>query len=39
MSKVFYGKAVDVDEDCDLVLKLDNGKLKKIIEGDTYILD
>jgi|TARA_B100001964_G_C14133087_1_gene553876 BirA family biotin operon repressor/biotin-[acetyl-CoA-carboxylase] ligase len=36
LSGVYVGKAVGVDEDCNLVLKLKNGKRKKIIEGDIF---
>jgi len=39
LKKEFYGKAVDVDKDCNLILKLKNKKTKKIIEGDIFILD
>jgi BirA family biotin operon repressor/biotin-[acetyl-CoA-carboxylase] ligase len=38
LSGVYVGEAVDVDKDCNLVLKLDNGKLKKIIEGDIFVV-
>jgi len=34
LSGTYSGKAVDVDSDCNLILKLSNGKLKKIVEGD-----
>ncbi|MBL7056106.1 biotin--[acetyl-CoA-carboxylase] ligase [Candidatus Woesearchaeota archaeon] len=33
----FFGKAVSVDKDCNLVIKLRNGKLKKIMEGDVFV--
>jgi len=39
LKKEFCGKAIDVDENCNLILKLKNGKIKKIIEGDIFILD
>ncbi|MBL7054966.1 biotin--[acetyl-CoA-carboxylase] ligase [Candidatus Woesearchaeota archaeon] len=39
LSEIFCGKVIDVDEDCNLILKLDDGKLKKIIEGDISIVD
>ena len=32
-----YGKAVGVDEDCSLLLKLKNNKVAKIIEGDIHL--
>ena len=35
----FIGKAVSVDKDCSLILKLKNGSKKKIIEGDIFTLD
>lgn len=35
----FIGKAVSVDKDCSLILKLKNGTKKKIIEGDIFALD
>lgn len=34
ISGVYFGEAVGVDNDCNLILRLDNGKLKKIVEGD-----
>ena len=36
LSEVFVGEAVDVDKNCNLILRLDNGKLKKIVEGDIF---
>ena len=39
LNKLFYGKVIDVDKDCNLIAKLKNGKIKKIIEGDVFILD
>lgn len=36
LNKTFYGKAIDVDKDCNLILK--NSKIKKIIEGDIFYL-
>lgn len=39
LKKEFYGKAVDVDEDCNLILRLKDNKIKKIIEGDIFVLD
>jgi len=38
INKIFYGKVVDVDGGCNLILKLKNGKIKKLIEGDIFIL-
>tara|TARA_Y100000294_G_C8551123_1_gene335331 strand:+ start:792 stop:1505 length:714 start_codon:yes stop_codon:yes gene_type:complete len=38
LSGSFAGKAIDVDKDCNLVLKLKNGKLKKIVEGDIFVV-
>ena len=35
----FIGKAVDVDKNCSLILKLDNGSKKAVIEGDIFALD
>jgi len=34
----YIGKAVDIDKNCNLVLKLNNGKIKKIVEGDIFIV-
>ena len=31
------GKAIGIDENCSLLLKLDNGKIRKIIEGDVKV--
>ena len=36
LSGNYIGEAVDVDGNCNLILKLKNGKLKKIIEGDIF---
>lgn len=36
LSGTYIGKAVDVDGNCNLILKLKNGKLKKIVEGDIF---
>jgi len=38
LSGEYIGKAVDVDKECNLILKLNNGKIKKIIEGDIFIV-
>ncbi|MBW2984200.1 biotin--[acetyl-CoA-carboxylase] ligase [Candidatus Woesearchaeota archaeon] len=35
----YIGKAVDVDKDCSLILRLKNGSKKRIIEGDISALD
>jgi BirA family biotin operon repressor/biotin-[acetyl-CoA-carboxylase] ligase len=37
MNKTYYGEVIDVDENCNLVLKLKN-KIKKIREGDVFYL-
>lgn len=34
LSKVYIGKAIDIDKECNLILKLENGRIKKVIEGD-----
>lgn len=36
LSGDFIGKAVDVDDNCNLILRLNDGKLKKIVEGDIF---
>lgn len=38
LSGVYIGKAVDVDNTCSLILKLNNGNMKKIVEGDIFIV-
>jgi len=38
LSGEYIGKAVDIDKDCNLILKLKSGKRKKIIEGDILIV-
>tara|TARA_Y100000310_G_C20702467_1_gene831164 strand:- start:5135 stop:5863 length:729 start_codon:yes stop_codon:yes gene_type:complete len=38
LSGTYVGEAVDVDSDCNLMLKLSNGKLKKIVEGDIFVV-
>ncbi|MBW2979845.1 biotin--[acetyl-CoA-carboxylase] ligase [Candidatus Woesearchaeota archaeon] len=35
----YIGRAIDVDKDCSLILKLSNGSKKRIIEGDIFALD
>ena len=37
MSKKIVGKAIGIDKDCNLLLRLDNKKIVKIIEGDVSI--
>ena len=34
----YTGKAVDVDEECNLILRLNDGTMKKIIEGDILVI-
>lgn len=36
VGKIYYGKAYDIDKDCNLMLKLKNNQIKKIIEGDIF---
>ena len=36
LSGVLIGKAVDIDNNCNLILELSDGKLEKIIEGDIF---
>jgi len=38
LSQNFYGKVIDVDKDCNLLIKLKNKKIKKIIEGDVFVV-
>jgi BirA family biotin operon repressor/biotin-[acetyl-CoA-carboxylase] ligase len=38
LSGVYIGNAIDVDNDCNLILRLKNGKIKKIVEGDIFIV-
>jgi BirA family biotin operon repressor/biotin-[acetyl-CoA-carboxylase] ligase len=38
LSGTYVGKAIDIDNDCNLILKLNNGKLQKIIEGDIFVV-
>ena len=38
MQKTHYGKILNVNNDCSLMLKLNNGKIIKIAEGDLKIL-
>jgi len=32
------GKVIDIDNDCNLILKLKGGRIKKIVEGDIFIV-
>jgi len=34
LSGDYVGKAIKIDRDCNLLLKLNNGKIKKIVEAD-----
>jgi len=34
----YIGKAINVDKDCNLILKTTNGKTKKIVEGDITLV-
>lgn len=34
----YTGKVVDIDKNCNLILRLNNGKIKKIVEGDIFIV-
>jgi len=36
LSGNYIGKAIDIDGDCSLILRLNNGKIKKIVEGDIF---
>jgi len=38
LSGIYTGKAVDIDDNCNLMLKLNNGKIKKIVEGDIFVV-
>jgi len=38
LSGNYVGKAINVDKDCNLILKLNNGKIKKIVEGDIFVV-
>ena len=35
-NKTYIGNAAGIDEDCSLLLKLNNGRIKRIIEGDIF---
>ena len=34
----FLGEAMDIDEDCSLILRLSDGSLKKIVEADIFVV-
>ncbi len=36
LSTTYVGKAIDIDDNCNLILRLRNGELKKIVEGDIF---
>lgn len=36
--KAYYGKAIDVDDECRLVVRLKDGSIKRISEGDVVVL-
>ncbi|MBI2523069.1 biotin--[acetyl-CoA-carboxylase] ligase [Candidatus Woesearchaeota archaeon] len=38
LSGNYTGKAVDVDEECNLILKLNDGSIKKIVEADIFVI-
>ena len=38
LSGVYIGEAVDIDKNCNLILKLNNGEFKKIVEGDIFVV-
>jgi len=38
LSGTYTGKAVNIDKGCNLVLELGNGSIKKIIEGDIFVV-
>jgi len=38
LTGTYTGKAVDVDEECNLILRLNDGTMKKIVEGDIFIV-
>jgi BirA family biotin operon repressor/biotin-[acetyl-CoA-carboxylase] ligase len=39
LKETFCGKAIGVDNDCNLVVKLKNRRLKRVVEGDIFVLD
>lgn len=36
-TKTLHGKAIDINKDCNLLLKLKSGKIVKIVEGDIKV--
>lgn len=38
LTGTYTGKAVDVDEECNLILRLNDGTIKKIVEGDIFVI-
>ena len=38
LTENYTGKAVDVDEECNLILRLNDGTMKKIVEGDIFVV-
>jgi len=38
LSGNYTGKAINIDKDCNLLLKLNNGNIKKIVEGDIFVV-
>ena len=38
VSGTYVGKAINIDDNCNLILKLKNGKIKKIMEGDVFVV-
>lgn len=38
LTGTYMGKAVDVDEECNLILRLNDGSMKKIVEGDIFVV-
>lgn len=38
LTGTYTGKAVDVDEECNLILRLNDGTMKRIMEGDIFVV-
>jgi len=38
LTGTYTGKAVGVDEECNLILRLNDGNTKKIVEGDIFVV-
>ena len=38
LSGEFVGKAIGIDEDCNLIMRLENGKTRRIIEADIFVV-